>query len=381
MRVRCAECGNTTSLTVNKWRCDCGGAWEPGDRAVFDPEKIDTKTYSIWRYGEFLGLDIKATSIPMGVGWTPLVPIQFAGLSIYLKLEYLSPSGSFKDRGVNAMVNQLKYMGVEAVIEDSSGNAGASLAAHAARFGLQAKIFVPAYASPAKQHQIRVYGAEVVPIEGPRDAAKEAAWAASEKGQAYASHAYHPAYLAGQMTAAYELWEQLGRQVPDWIVLPVAQGGQLLGYWIGFRDIREAGFSDRMPRLVAVQSERVAPLFKAWQEGLASIPAVSVSEQTIAEGIAITKPIRGKRLLQALQETNGLVLTVNEIEILNAQKSLGHMGYYVEPTSAVALAGLEKLKEQISVLDTIVVPLTGNGLKGAPNILGMGGLTSDSHAF
>lgn len=374
MRVCCADCGNKINLTVDKWRCDCGGAWEPSDRPAFNPGKINTRSYTIWRYGKFLGLDIEKASIPMGVGWTPLVLIQYACLSINLKLEYLSPSGSFKDRGVNAMANQLKYMGVEAVIEDSSGNAGASLAAHAARFGLQAKIFVPAYASPSKQHQIRVYGAEVVPIEGPREAAKEAAWAASEKGQTYASHAYHPAYLAGQITAAYELWEQLGRQVPDWIICPVAQGGQFLGYWFGFRDIQEAGFSDRMPRLVAVQSERVAPLFQAWQEGLDSIPEVSVSEQTLAEGISIIKPVRGKRLLQALQETNGLVLTVNEIEILNAQKSLGYLGYYVEPTSAVAFAGLERLKEKISDHERIVVPLTGNGLKGAPNIMRMGGI-------
>ncbi len=366
MQVRCNDCGHTETFTVAKWRCVCGGAWEPADRADFNLDRIQPKTYSIWRYGAFLGLDIHAATNPMGVGWTPLVPIEYSGVKICLKLEYLSPSGSFKDRGINAMVSQLHYMGVKSVIEDSSGNAGASLAAHAARMGLSAKIFVPAYASPAKKHQIGVYGAEVISIEGPRHAAEKAAQAASNDVQAYASHAYHPAYLAGQITAAYELWEQLGRKVPDWILLPVAQGGQFLGYWFGFRDILQAGYSDRMPRLAAVQAESIAPIYHAWQQGLDDIPEAPASEPTLAEGIAITKPVRGKRLLQALRETNGCALVVKDAEILQAQKFLSHQGFYVEPTSAVAIAGLEKLLQHISKEDQIIVPLTGNGLKGAP---------------
>ena len=366
MRVRCFDCGNVKSFTAEEWRCDCGGAWEPADRVPFDPEKIDTRTTSIWRYGEFLGLDIKKASVPMGVGWTPLVPFEYSGVKTYLKLEYLSPSGSFKDRGVNTMVSQLKHMGVKSVIEDSSGNAGASLAAHAARFGLDAQIYVPAYASPAKKHQISVYGAEVIAIEGTRKAAEEAAQAAVKHEQAYASHAYHPAYLAGQITAAYELWEQLGRRIPDWILMPVAQGGQFLGLWFGFRDLYRAGLSEGLPRLVAVQAERVAPIYQAWQKALDSIPEVTVTELTVAEGIAIPKPVRGKRLLQALRETNGRVLKVNETEIMVAQQTLGHQGYYIEPTSAVAVAGLEKIKKEFTENDIVILILTGNGLKGAP---------------
>lgn len=368
MHVRCADCGKNMPLSVAKWRCGCGGAWEPADRTAFDLENIVREDYSIWRYGKLLGLDVKAASMPMGVGWTPLVPLQYAGMRVHLKLEYLSPSGSFKDRGVNAMINQLKHMAVESVIEDSSGNAGASLAAHAARFGLKAKIFVPAHASPAKKHQIGIYGAEVVSIKGPRKAAEEAAHAAAINGHAYASHAYHPAYLAGQITAAYELWEQLGQRVPNWIICPVAQGGQFLGFWFGFKDIFDAGYSTCMPRLVAVQSEKVAPIYHAWQENLDNIPEVDVNKATIAEGIAITKPVRGKRLLQALRETNGEVIVVNENEILDGQKSLACRGYYIEPTSAVVAAGLEKIKGKISDEEIVVLPLTGNGLKGAPQI-------------
>ena len=368
MRVRCADCGSLKTFTTAGWRCECGGAWEPADRRLFDPDQIDPLTSSIWRYGQFLGLDVTMETAPMGVGGTPLVPIQFEGKQVHLKLEYLSPSGSFKDRGVNAMVSQIKHMGAESLVEDSSGNAGASLAAHAARFGLHARIFVPEMASPAKKHQIRVYGAEVVTVPGPRKAAEQAAHTAVREGYAYASHAYHPAYLAGQISAAYELWEQLGRKIPEWIICPVAQGGQFLGFWFGFYDILKAGLSDRMPRLVAVQSARVAPIYEAWRSGLNTIPEVRASQPTVAEGIAIVKPVRAKRLLQALHETNGWVVAVNEDEIIEAQKALAHSGYYVEPTSAAAAAGLKKFIAETGEQDTIVMPLTGNGLKGAPQI-------------
>jgi threonine synthase len=323
--------------------------------------------YSIWRYGEFLGLDIKTPLKDMGVGWTPLVPIHVFGSSIYLKLEFLAPSGSFKDRGVNAMVNQLVQMGVKSMVEDSSGNAGASLAAHAARFGIPAEIYVPAYASPAKIQQIEVYGVEVIPVPGPRKAAEEAAQASVTNTKAYASHAYNPAYLAGQVTAAWELWEQLGRKAPDWIICPVAQGGQFLGYWMGFSNLLKAGLIDRLPRLVAVQAARIAPIYKAWSQGLDHIPSAEQTGVTIAEGVSISKPARGKRLIQALTETKGRVLVIEEEEILKSQQILSHMGFFIEPTSALALAGFLQMKTEIGEKEIVVLPLTGSGLKGHPS--------------
>ena len=366
MRVRCHDCGTETEFTLEGWRCDCGGAWEPATLPDFDPEKINPEDRSIWRYGKLLGLDVRSPFRRMGVGWTPLVPVKFGKHDIYLKLEYLSPSGSFKDRGVNAMVNQLAVMGAKTVVEDSSGNAGASLAAHAARFGLRAEIYVPAYASPAKQHQIAVYGAAVRPIPGLRKAAEEAAQAAVGPGTAYASHAYNPAYLAGQVTAAYEIWEQLGRCAPDWVFLPTAQGGQFLGLWFGFSRLLAAGLVDHLPRLIAVQAARVAPIYEAWQAGLDRIPAVEPAGQTVAEGVAILQPVRDRRLLQALRETNGMALAVEEEAILEAQGALAGLGYYVEPTSAVAVAGFQAVAEGIGEGETVIIPLTGNGLKGAP---------------
>ena len=366
MRVRCNDCNQETEFTLDGWRCGCNGAWELAILPPFDSKKIRLKDYSIWRYGKLLGLDLENPLKRMGVGWTPLVHANLFDVQTYMKLEYLSPSGSFKDRGINTMINQLVHMGVWAVIEDSSGNAGASLAAHAARFGIDAQIFVPGYASLKKIHQIKVYGADVRQIPGPRRAAEEAAQASIGLTSAYASHVYNPAYLAGQVTASYELWEQLGEKSPDWIICPVAQGGLFLGYYFGFSQLLKAGLISHLPRLVAVQSAQVAPIHQAWSQGLDDIPAVEATGPTIAEGVAISQPVRQKRLLEALRATKGTTLAVEEEDIKAAQTSLAKLGYYVEPTSALVVAGLKLLKDEIDRHQIVVLPLTGNGLKGVP---------------
>lgn len=366
MRVRCHECDFEMDFSLSQWRCRCGGAWEPSLLPSFDLSKIRQNEYTIWRYGKLLGLNVDQTLKHMGVGWTPLVPIQFFAHRVYLKMEYLSPSGSFKDRGVNAMINQLAFMGVKVLVEDSSGNAGASLAAHAARFGIKSQIFVPEYASPNKISQIAVYGAEVIKVGGIRKDVERAAQESITSEKAYASHAYNPAYLTGQMTAAWEIWEQLGRRAPDWIISPVAQGGQFLGFWFGFKSLLDAGLIDKLPRLVVVQSAKIAPIYHAWKAGLSWVPEVEVTEPTVAEGVAISKPARGRRLLQVLHETDGKVLAIEEDKIIEAQKKLAEQGFFIEPTSALAVAGFKDLSNAIQDYETVVIPLTGNGLKGKP---------------
>lgn len=366
MRVYCHDCGNKEIFTLTGWRCSCGGAWEQEINHPFDQQRINLNDNSIWRYGSQLGLDIQTPYKRMGVGWTPLVPVQLFGFQTYLKLEYLLPTGSFKDRGVNTMVNQLIHMGVTSMVEDSSGNAGASLAAHGARFGIHTQVFIPDYASPFKQHQIAIYGVEITPIKGSRKDTEAAAQSAVRSGQTYASHAYHPAYLAGQMTVAFEVWEQLDQKAPDWIICPVAQGGQLLGFWFGFSKLLQAGLINHMPKLVAVQSDQIAPLYHAWQAGLDDVPGITPVGPTIAEGVSISNPVRGKRLLRAIHDTDGTVLAINDEEILKAQALLAHKGYYIEPTSALVVAGLQQLTTKIADNALVLLPLTGSGLKGAP---------------
>jgi threonine synthase len=227
--VVCPECELQQKLSPDRWRCDCGGAWEFVEQSHFEPEQIDVSDFSIWRYCRLFELPLENPRVRLNAGWTPLLPLSYQGREVLFKLEYLSPKASFKDRGTEVMMNIVAVQRVRHVVDDSSGNAGASVATYAAAAGIQATIFVPAYASPAKQAQISVYGAEVRPIPGTRADAKHAAWDAVGRKAAMASHAYHPGFLLGQQSVAWELWEQMGGDVPDWNVLPVGQGVHLLG--------------------------------------------------------------------------------------------------------------------------------------------------------
>ena len=367
MQVFCFDCGYTTALTLDVWRCpSCGGAWEPAALPAFDAANILRQDFSIWRYGSMLGLDIVTPFVPMGVGWTPLVPAMLFGKKIHLKLEYLQPTGSFKDRGINAMVNQLVHMGVSSMIEDSTGNAGASLAAHGAKFGIHTEIYVPEDASRFKQHQISIYGVDLKTVSGTRKDTERAAHAAVGVRGTYASHAYHPAYLSGQMTVAFEVWEQLEGKTPDWILYPVAQGGQFIGAWLGWSKLYEAGLINRLPRMVAVQSAQVSPLYLAWRDGFDVVQAITPTGRTIADGVNISNPVRGKRLLHVVSESRGRVMAIQDHAISEGQRKLAKLGFYVEPTSALVCAALKELIAEIHEDDLVLLPLTGNGLKGEP---------------
>ena len=367
MKVSCSECHSESgNWSPREWRCSCGGPLEFSSEPPFDAALIDAHQPGLWRYRNLLPFAVDAASmVSMGEGWTPLVEGVFDGRPVLWKLEFLNPTGSYKDRGIGPLTAALREHDVRCVVEDSSGNAGASVAAYSARAGLRAKIFVPAHASPVKQSQIALYGAQVVPVPGPRIEATRAAEAALLDGTAYASHVWQPPVLAGLQTVAWEIWEQMGGQAPDWLVCPVGQGTLLLGAYRGFRALLDAGLSERIPRLVAVQSTNCDPLQKAWIQRLDTVPLVS-SEPTVAEGIRIAHPVRGWQLLQAIRRSNGVVLAVEENQIVAAQTTLARLGLYVEPTSAVAVAALPILHPSIHPEETVAVLLTGSGLKGSP---------------
>jgi threonine synthase len=360
IKYRCLNCKQTAPADQWLWRCAiCGGPLELAGLPSFTPAAIDTSTHSLWRYRAMLP-PVNEAAVSMGEGWTPLVEVPLFGQRVLCKLEYLSPTGSYKDRGVSVMVAALKNHGVTELMDDSSGNAGASLAAYASRAGLQARIFVPAHASPAKKRQIAVYGAQLEVVAGPRSAAAEATKRAAAQIP-YASHAHSPHNLAGLETIAWEVWEQLGRRAPATMVFPVGQGTLLLGAYFGFRRLAEAGLIERMPRLVGVQAEACAPVFHAWQADLDEVPPVEEGE-TMAGGIRISVPLRGRTLLKALRETDGEVVAVGETEIAEGQDLLARQGLYVEPTSAAAVAGLGRVGHRLLEGEVVLV-LTGSGLK------------------
>lgn len=366
MQVICELCGRKETYDPAKWRCDCGGAWLLQSSQSFQIESIKKEIKSIWRYSSFFPAEIREKPISLGAGFTPLLACTFYNRDVLLKLDYLMPTGSFKDRGVELMMNSLAALGVDRVAEDSSGNAGAAVAAYAARLGIQADIFAPAHASPAKLSQISVFGAKVHTIPGERRNASRAVLEEVEKGTVYASHAYNPVYLLGQQTAAWEVWEQNGYLAPDWVIVPVGQGGNLLGYFEGFSALHKAGLIDKIPGLIAVQPECLAPICEAATEDWQSWKPVSAPQPgSLAEGLAITSPVRWKHIVRTIKESNGFCVKVAEEDILPAQKLLAEKGFYVEPTSAVVAAALKRAINLIERNQTIVISLTGSGLKSA----------------
>jgi threonine synthase len=363
MKIVSPECGEEFPPNTYEWTCiRCGGHLEIKDGRPFDPDLIDRSVNSLWRYRAFLALPDSATPVTMGEGWTPLVPVQIGTHETLSKLDFMMPSGSFKDRGSTVLVSALKALNITRIVEDSSGNAAASLAAYAARGGLDAEIFVPAHASPVKLAQIQVYGATLRPVDGPRESSALAAQEAVVHGGAYyASHYYNPFALLGMQTTAWELWEQLDRRAPDNVVLPVGHGTNLVGIYRGFVVLRDCGLIDRLPRIFAAQAENIAPLALAYAHGKNEPEAVEPN-RTVAEGIAITRPVRGAEILRAVRETNGAVIAVSEDEIRAARSKLARQGIFVEPTSAAAAGALEKIKDLAGIT---VVSQTGSGLKSA----------------
>ena len=361
--------GQTWSLAVPRW---CGDAGQPlaltpgpGLRA----EHIDPATRSLWRYRSAFPLP-HTIPITMGEGCTPLLKRDLHGGTAHIKCEWFMPTGSFKDRGASVMLSMLRAQGITAILEDSSGNGGAAISAYAAAGGMHATIMAPASTSPAKTVQMRAHGATVELIPGTRqDTSAAAETRASEIF--YASHNWHPFFLEGTKTLAYELWEDLGFRAPDHVIMPCGAGSNVLGCWIGFSDLLRTGAIDRMPRLWAAQPLNCGPIAAA-ALGLEPGPTLP----TIAEGTAIAAPIRLPEVVAALHNSGGGAILLSEAEIAAETIHLASLGLYVEPTCAQAAAAFGALQSagRIAPTETAVVVLTGTGLKATPRIATLLGL-------
>lgn len=305
------------------------------------------------RYVPMYGLPGSAEYVSLGEGATPLLEEKIDGKPVLLKLEYANPTGSYKDRGSAVLVSHLVSRGVTQAVEDSSGNAGASFAAYAARAGIKAKIFAPGSASGPKLSQIEMFGAELVKVPGPRSAAAAAVLRDVEKGIPYASHAYMPFGLLGIATLANEIWEELG-EAPGTIVCPAGHGGALWGMMAGFHSLKACGLIEKEPYYVGVQAQNCSPL-------ITGSTAAENGQSTIAEGVRVTNPSRGSAIIQHLSGGHGKIVAVPEDMILKAYHSMALQGWYVEPTSALAWCAMQLINQDLPA--PVVVILTGSGLK------------------
>jgi len=330
--------------------CDCNGVLDLAYDAPALPLSLSGRGTGLARYHEALPMSddlLERTSL--GFTRTPMLAM---GGSVFAKCDYITPSGSFKDRGAQVLAALSLSLGAKRIVVDSSGNAGAAMAAHCARIGIPCVVVVPASAPAQKLHQSRAYGAEVRTVEGLRSAATALALAlAAEEGTFYASHVENPFFLEGTKTWAFEVWEQLG-DAPAEVVMSVGNGSLFLGAYRGFRYLLDHGLTTRIPRMVAVQAQGWSPLTGDLTHG---------EDAPLADGIAITAPRRIAQILRVIEETGGEARTVADDAIMHSTLELARRGLWVEPTSGAAWAG--GVGYQSEGDGPIVISLGGAGFK------------------
>ena len=378
---RCVKCGKEYEATPNLTNCECGGILD----IIYDYDYIKTvltkedlakrDDRSMWRYRELLPIEDTTTNTPLRVGWSPLYEAdrlaEELGIGkLYVKDDGQNPTASLKDRASAMAVAKAKEAGAKVIACSSTGNAASSLAGNAAAAGLKTYIFVPSRAPKGKVAQLMTFGATVVSVQGSYEDTFELSKAAIDKWGWYNRNAAINPYLSeGKKTVGLEIAEQLGWKMPDYIAISVGDGCTIAGLWKGLKDLYAIGFIDKLPRLISAQAEGCCPLNRAIANNEEWYP---MEENTLADSIAVGVPRNATKALDAIKESNGIVVNVSDAEIMAAQKLLGRTcGVFGEPAGVTGTAGIKKLCEQgiLGKNDTIVSVVTGNGLKDVANAI------------
>ena len=387
--LRCfeAECGKHYSIRETIYTCaGCGGlldvqyefsAQPSADRlrALFKDRRAgETKLdrSGVWRFRELLPfVDDPASIVTLEEGNTPVYDAprsaSYAGLdSLRLKHQGMNPTGSFKDNGMTAGVTQAAVLGARAVACASTGNTSASMAAYAARAGMNAFVFIPSgEVAYGKLSQSLEYGAKVVEIEGNFDDAMRLVRELAGETDLYLLNSINPFRLEGQKTIIIEMMEQCSWQPPDWIVLPGGNLGNTSAFGKALHELSEFGFIDRIPRLAVIQAEGAAPFYELFNSSDKSQLNRVAEPATLATAIRIGDPVSWKKALRSLDWTNGVVGRVAEQEIADAKAMIGRDGIGCEPASAATLAGIKQMVASGLIDSTadVIAVLTGNLLK------------------
>lgn len=365
MKYTCKCCGREYLELPKELRCGCGASLWMEYPHRLKKQDIIQNDFSMWRYEAALPMKKAECAVTLGEGLTPLLREVWNGHEIWIKNESAEPTGSFKDRGIALSINDAMRRGCIHIAEDSSGNAGASTAAYAARAGIQCDIYVPASTSEGKVGQIIAHGANIRKVEGNRIRTAEAA-KNCENGALYIGHNWYPAFVEGIKTVAYEIWEQMDFKVPDVFLCAAGNGSMVLGAYLGFRDLLDSGEIAKMPRIYGVQASSCNPISRLFRGESVDF----AQRETIAEGIALYRSSKAQETVVAVRQSGGKMIDVEEAEIACALRQLVRKGLFAEPTSAAAFAGLTKLQEQgeIKGNERVAITLSGNGLKAVEKI-------------
>jgi len=346
----CKQCGFRESVRKYYWRCPkCGapldveyeGSWNPRGKGLA-------------RYASSLPVSPTKT---LGEGLTPIVKMKINKIKIWFKLEYLNPTGSFKDRGASLSLYFAKKLGYKTAVEDTSGNTGIAVTAYANLYDLKSIIYMPKQAPKGKKNLVKILGGEVIEAPSRAEASKMVLEKIKEPGVFYVAHIWSPLFIEGNKTIAYEAFEQGFKH--GVLAVPIGSGGLLLGVYRGYKDLFNWGLVKEIPFILGIQGCSVQPVYTA----IYGKP-LECGESTLADGIMVSNPPRVKEVVDVIKRYGNIVL-VNNDEIIKALKILYKHGLIVEPTSAAVLAGILKALDYgiIDPGDNVLALLTGSGLK------------------
>jgi len=358
----CIECGKPLLVRYDLERA----------AAALRRDELPGRRADLWRYREVLPVGREENIVSLGEGWTPLLPAARLGRRLglrrlYVKDESQNPTQSFKARGMTAAVSMAKELGARKLAVPSAGNAAGALAAYAARAGMEAHIFMPRDTPRANVVECEQLGARVTLIDGLiTDCGAEVARRKEAEGWFDVSTLKEPYRVEGKKTLGYEVAEQLGWELPEWIIYPTGGGTGLVGMWKAFDEMERMGWIDsRRPRMVTVQAAGCAPIVRAFEEGTAGA-AEFENAATVASGLRVPKAVGDFLILEALRASGGTAIAVTDGQLLEGVRAFGAAeGLFVAPEGGACLPALERLMErgEVGPDDRVVLFNTGAGVK------------------
>jgi threonine synthase len=387
---RCFACSEKQAANFDGFLCPvCGGNLD----VLYDYQAVSKRINEgafkghtdLSRWSALLPQKQPRAPLPLRVGSTPLYPAPRLAASaghvkLYLKDDSLNPSASLKDRASAIVIGRAIDTGARVVSVASTGNAGSSLACLAAAAGLPAVVFVPASAPVAKLTQMLAFGAKVLAVRGNYDDAYDLCLAASDEfGWFNRSTGYNAFTREGKKTCAYEIWLDMGGQVPDRVVVSTGDGNTLSAIWKGWCDLKAVGLIHRLPKIDCVQSKNSSAISDTvlhvrrrddQNMDWSTVEVREVAASTIADSISVDRPPDGLAAVKAILQSGGEAVTVSDHEILDAIPEVARMtGVFPEPAAAAPWAGLKKmlLEQRVDKDETVVCIVSGSGLKDISN--------------
>jgi len=374
----CINCGTKYDINDIVYFCrKCGDILEVRYDFTELAQKLDKSNWrevplSVWRYKDFMPIEDVSKIVSLNEGGTGLHSCHKLGkklglIQLYVKNEGENPTGSFKDRGMTVGVSKANELGAKNVICASTGNTSASLAAYAAKAGMNCTVLIPSgKIAYGKLSQAMIYGAKVLQVHGNFDQSLDFVFKIAEKHPSiYLLNSINPFRVEGQKSLGFEICDQLDGEAPDRVVVPVGNAGNISAIWKGFSEYHKLGFIKKLPKMTGIQAAGSAPIAQMIKTGSKEMVPVK-SPETVATAIRIGAPVSWKKAVNAIRNSGGTAETVTDDEILAAQKLLARVeGIFVEPASASSIAGLIKLVNSgvIDKDERVVCVTTGHGLK------------------